>query len=80
MRKQTSIVHGDYSISNVMIGKTDPNVIAILDWELSTLGDPCADFNYHCLQYTLNPKDGRHHSYCKEKGIPTIHRLCKDVW
>ena len=74
--KQTSIVHGDYSISNVMIGKTDPNVIAILDWELSTLGDPCADFNYHCLQYTLNPKMADIH-YCKEKGIPTIHNYVK---
>jgi len=76
VEKQTSIVHGDYSISNVMIGKTDPKVIAILDWELSTLGDPCADFNYHCLQYTLNPKMADIH-YCKEKGIPVIHDYVK---
>ena len=74
--KQTSIVHGDYSISNVMVGKTDPNVIAILDWELSTLGDPCADFNYHCLQYTLNAKMADS-SYCKEKGIPVIQDYVK---
>ena len=69
--KKTGIVHGDYSLSNVMIGKNDPGVIAILDWELSTLGDPCADFNYHCLQYTMNPKLADI-SYCKEKGIPVI--------
>ena len=69
--KKTGIVHGDYSLSNVMIGKNDPGVIAILDWELSTLGDPCADFNYHCLQYTMNPKLADT-SYCKEKGIPVI--------
>ncbi|MDG2060783.1 MAG: phosphotransferase family protein [SAR86 cluster bacterium] len=76
VEKQTSIVHGDYSISNVMVGKTDPNVIAILDWELSTLGDPCADFNYHCLQFTLNDKlaDSK---YCKEKGIPAIQDYVK---
>ena len=74
--KQTSIVHGDYSLSNVMVGATDPNVIAILDWELSTLGDPCADFNYHCLQYTLNPKMADA-SYCREKGIPVIEDYVK---
>jgi aminoglycoside phosphotransferase (APT) family kinase protein len=76
VEKQTSIVHGDYSLTNVMVGATDPNVIAILDWELSTLGDPCADFNYHCLQYTLNPKMADA-SYCKEKGIPIIQDYVK---
>ena len=55
----------------LMIGKNDPNVIAILDWELSTLGDPCADFNYHCLQYTMNPKLADK-AYCKNQGIPVI--------
>ena len=74
--KQTSIVHGDYSLSNVMVGATDPNVIAILDWELSTLGDPCADFNYHCLQYTLNPKLADV-GYCREKGVPVIDDYVK---
>ena len=74
--KKTSIVHGDYSLSNVMVGATDPDVIAILDWELSTLGDPCADFNYHCLQYTLNPKMADA-SYCREKGIPVIEDYVK---
>jgi len=69
--KKTSIVHGDYSLTNVMVGKDDPNVIAILDWELSTLGDPCADFNYHCLQYTMNPKLADK-DYCISKGIPII--------
>jgi|TARA_B110000444_G_scaffold184108_1_gene173118 aminoglycoside phosphotransferase (APT) family kinase protein len=69
--KQTSIVHGDYSLTNVMIHKQDPEVVAILDWELSTLGDPCADFNYHCLQYTLNPLLADP-VYCKDKGIPLI--------
>ena len=69
--KKTGIVHGDYSLTNVMVGRNDPNVIAILDWELSTLGDPCADFNYHCLQYTMNPKLADR-NYCKSQGIPVI--------
>ncbi len=53
-----------------MIHKEKPDVIAILDWELSTLGDPCADFSYHCMQYRLNPLLADE-NYCKEKGIPT---------
>ena len=74
--KQTGIVHGDYSLTNVMIDKNNPNVIAILDWELSTLGDPCADFNYHCLQYTMNPKLADK-EYCKNQGIPIIDDYVK---
>ena len=74
--KKTGIVHGDYSLTNVMIGKNDPKVIAILDWELSTLGDPCADFNYHCLQYTMNPKLADR-EYCKSQGIPVIEDYVK---
>ena len=68
--KPLRIVHGDFSLTNLMIDKTQPEVIAILDWELSTLGDPCADFSYHCMQYRLNPKLADE-NYCKEKGIPT---------
>jgi len=68
--KPLRIVHGDFSLTNLMIHKEKPDVIAILDWELSTLGDPCADFSYHCMQYRLNPLLADE-SYCKEKGIPT---------
>ncbi len=52
----TSIVHGDYRIDNLIF---DPvhKVAAVLDWELSTLGDPLADFSYFALQWVL-PKDG----------------------
>ena len=68
--KPLRIVHGDFSLTNLMIHKEKPDVIAILDWELSTLGDPCADFSYHCMQYRLNPLLADE-NYCKEKGIPT---------
>ena len=45
---ETSIVHGDYRLDN-MIFNNNHEVIGVLDWELSTLGHPIADFNYHCL-------------------------------
>jgi aminoglycoside phosphotransferase (APT) family kinase protein len=51
-----SIVHGDYRIDN-LIFDTDNRVVAVLDWELSTLGDPIADFSYFALQWAL-PCDG----------------------
>jgi len=43
---RTSIVHGDYSFNNVLSHPTEPRVAAVLDWELSTIGDPMADFTY----------------------------------
>jgi len=68
--KPLRIVHGDFSLSNLMIHTDKPEVIAILDWELSTLGDPVADFSYHCMQYRQNPNLADK-EYCKEAGIPT---------
>ena len=68
--KPLRIVHGDFSLTNLMMHNDKPEVIAILDWELSTLGDPCADFSYHCMQYRLNPHLSDQ-EYCKKTGIPT---------
>ena len=68
--KPLRIVHGDFSLTNLMMHKDKSEVIAILDWELSTLGDPCADFSYHCMQYRLNPHLSDQ-DYCKKTGIPT---------
>jgi aminoglycoside phosphotransferase (APT) family kinase protein len=46
---ETRIVHGDYRLDNVIFDPHEPRILAVLDWELSTLGHPLADFAYHCL-------------------------------
>jgi hypothetical protein len=48
---RTSVVHGDYRIDNMIFAKDRPEVLAVLDWELSTLGDPLADFTYVAMAW-----------------------------
>jgi aminoglycoside phosphotransferase (APT) family kinase protein len=47
------VVHGDYRLDNMIIAKDRPEVIAVIDWELSTLGDPLADFTYHLMAWEM---------------------------
>ncbi|WP_138515263.1 phosphotransferase family protein [Rhodoferax bucti] len=50
-----SIVHGDYRLDNLMFAADAPRITAVLDWELSTLGHPLADFSYHCMAWHIPP-------------------------
>jgi aminoglycoside phosphotransferase (APT) family kinase protein len=52
---QRSIVHGDYRLDNMVFDAEQPRVLAVLDWELSTLGHPLADFSYHCMSWHIPP-------------------------
>ena len=52
-----AIVHGDYRLDNMILHPTEPRVLAVLDWELCTIGDPMADFTYHLMQWEM-PGDG----------------------
>jgi aminoglycoside phosphotransferase (APT) family kinase protein len=53
---EARIVHGDYRIDNLIYHPTEPRVIGVLDWELSTIGDPLADFAYHAMAWRVTPE------------------------
>lgn len=73
---ESSVVHGDYRLDNVIYHHTEPRIIAVLDWELSTLGDPIADFSYLMLNW-FQPADGRAgiaELDWEALGIPTVEQ------
>src|SRR5207237_2937935 len=51
------LVHGDYRLDNIILSASEPQIVAVLDWELSTLGDPLADLAYHLMQWDMPPSE-----------------------
>ena len=81
----TTVVHGDFRLDNAVYHPTEPRILAVLDWELSTLGDPLADFAYHCMSWHIPPGQFRGIAGLdlEALGIPSeaqyIEMYCKRV-
>jgi aminoglycoside phosphotransferase (APT) family kinase protein len=73
-QERTSVVHGDYRLDNMIFHPSEPRVIAVLDWELSTLGDPLADFTYQLMGWVMPPevRNGFLGVDIAALGIPTM--------
>jgi aminoglycoside phosphotransferase (APT) family kinase protein len=87
-QERVSVVHGDFRLDNMIFHASEPRVIAVLDWELSTLGDPLADFTYLLMQWIMPGLNGADYAaldipsmdeaaaiYCEATGRPGISNL-----
>lgn len=76
-QERISVVHGDYRLDNLIFDASAPKVIAVLDWELSTLGDPLADFTYFLMNWSMPPegRSGIAGLDLKALGIPSVEEV-----
>lgn len=71
----TTLVHGDYRIDNLLFHPSEPRVLAVLDWELATLGHPLSDLAYTCMYYHVALPDGYLGDVAGRHGIPSEAEL-----
>jgi aminoglycoside phosphotransferase (APT) family kinase protein len=83
--ERVGIVHGDLRLDNMIVDAAQPRIVALLDWELSTIGDPLADFSYHAMTWYLRSDEfrGMAEHDLPALGIPTadayLARYCERV-
>ena len=80
---EIAVVHGDFRLGNLLIHPTEPRVVAVLDWELSTLGHPLTDLSYTCLPYHRVPNGAHPEAESASAGIPSeaafLESYCRRV-
>jgi aminoglycoside phosphotransferase (APT) family kinase protein len=69
---EVALIHGDFRLDNCIVHAARPDIVAVLDWELSTLGDPIADFTYHLMQWHMPPGAGGVGSLRGREDLPGI--------
>jgi aminoglycoside phosphotransferase (APT) family kinase protein len=72
-----TVIHGDFRLDNCIVDLHEPRIVAVLDWELSTLGDPVADFTYHLMQWHMPASQtgagvGTLRGHENEPGLPAL--------
>jgi aminoglycoside phosphotransferase (APT) family kinase protein len=78
-----AVVHGDFRLDNCIIHPTEPKAVAVLDWELSTIGDPLADFTYHLMQWFMPVSEtgagvGSLLGHENDAGVPDVQNYIAD--